>query len=29
MIEIRSRLDTHCVARAVEPGSRLELPFEL
>jgi len=29
MIEIRSRLDTHCVTRAVEPGSRLELPFEL
>lgn len=29
MIEIRSRLDARCAARPVEPGSRLELPFDL
>jgi urease accessory protein len=29
MVEIRSRLDAHCAIRPVEPGSRLELPFDL
>lgn len=29
MIEIRNRLDARCAVRPVEPGSRLELPFDL